>query len=301
MDKGKISVWERQNKNKQDFVCNGKIRDLIATEGCTIPEEFEWIVVADGHGNSTVLNIIREANWAQIVSSPNIKDEIYKMFPDFGGKSTKGSGATLSIVKIYQNHFKNYWIGDSTINIYRNKDLIFKSRSHDVDNDNELLRVASISSKSMVWRPKILSTAVNDEQRNECAKIPRIYDAKGILTMEKTGAYFRFSNGDSISMTHSLGHDNVTGKFLESDIVVRDPNVDYRVIVGSDGLWDMIVDEDIDIMLQINSAEEIGDIVKNRWYQPWLFVQLGSTLIEGSVTEFPDDNIDDICVAVWIG
>merc|ERR1711976_708182 len=108
-----------------------------------------------------------------------------------------------------------------------------------------------------VWRPKIISRDVNDSHRKQ---------GKGIVTMEKTGAYFMFPNGDSISMTHSLGHDNVTGKFLETDIIPRDIDMEYRVIVGSDGLWDMLIDEDSDLMLAANSAEEIGVIVKNRWY-----------------------------------
>ena len=58
--------------------------------------------------------------------------------------------------------------------------------------------------------------------------------------MSENSAYFHFSKNDIMAITHSLGHNNLTGTFLSYQKIIRNQNDNYKIIIGTDGLWDMI-------------------------------------------------------------
>ena len=49
---------------------------------------------------------------------------------------------------------------------------------------------------------------------------------------------------DKIAMTRSLGHRNRTGNEIEFASIPREENESYKLVMGSDGLWDMVCDTD---------------------------------------------------------
>jgi len=225
-----ISTNIFQNKSKQDFILSGKTK------------KFEFIVVADGHGFSTTINIIRNVDWFYLLTLENIEEEIYNLF---SGTNTQNSGSTISIIKIFPKYFEFFWIGDSKIILLeRNKKkIIFQSLNHDFQNKKEVERIKPFVKKIQEkYSPTILSldcTTEDLKKYNLHETTPR-KKIDGIITMEKNSAYFSFSSLDKISMTHSLGHNNLTGKFLSYKKMLRKKNDEYKIIVGSDGLWDII-------------------------------------------------------------
>ena len=66
------SIYLKQNElgKKQDYVYVGK----------TIKNK-DFSIVADGHGNSKVIDTIRRIQWKSILDHENIGESIYSFFP----------------------------------------------------------------------------------------------------------------------------------------------------------------------------------------------------------------------------
>ena len=72
----------------------------------------------------------------------------------------------------------------------------------------------------------------------------------------------------------------------------------YKLLIGSDGLWDMVCDTDTQLLSSNEmTAEEIMEWVYSRWVQEWTYIYRNH---KQKIT-FPDWNRDDICLGVFIG
>ena len=52
--------------------------------------------------------------------------------------NTTNIGSTLSVSKIFSDCIVNYWVGDSTIKIYKNSEVLWKSKDHDYNNKEQI-------------------------------------------------------------------------------------------------------------------------------------------------------------------
>ena len=113
--------------------------------------------------------------------------------------------------------------------------------------------------------------------------------------------YFKFSERDKISMTHSLGHQGITGNFISHHRYEKKPGTHYKIIASSDGFTDM-VDPDVcllDKQLIENdelSAEDYTKHAAGLWKKEWDVQVPGYAKIKQS---FPKDGYDDIAVELF--
>ena len=284
----------KQCDKGQDFIITGK------HENENKDKSFNWIVVADGHGTSRVIDSLRKLPWTSLINNNSMETEIFIKMRELG--DTMGSGATLSIVRIYSTYVECYWIGDSLIKIFRNDDEIFYSRPHNFENFNELCRMKT------------------NNVRIETLWVLRPFDPITI-TLQKD-AYFLFrdftsNRFDKINMTRTLGHNGLTGykfdykrvdfKLLEQDILNNDKTI-YKIVVASDGLWDVFSESVEDHIIMSNSetlSNELVDIAYGRWKQDWDFIKPMCSSINYSnmnVNEMQRfSRTDDIAVCTWTG
>ena len=247
-----LTSFLKQVDKGQDFVTVGKI------------DNFKYIVVADGHGGNKIIWRLRQLNWSSILSSDNFADLIFAEITALGNNIS--DGATLTIVKIFDGpdaHIDVYWAGDSSAKIYKDGQEIYHTNDHDINNVEEMERMKSMG--------------INMKNCDKlCAKTP------DIIT-QLPSAYFWFTDILKLNMTHSIGHNNVTGKFLSHDRIPIERSPDgkspngkslYKVVVGSDGFWDMMCPDDIHFIAeQSNTASILGNLALTRWNKKWHFIR----------------------------
>ena len=286
-----FSIYEKQNISKQDYIYYE--RNLVDKEG----NIFDYILVADGHGNDTIINIIRNISWSQVLQNHHTIQEFINRNIPYDEKTLK-SGSTLSIVKITEKGFHNFWIGDSKIMIWNNAsnsnifESIFESKNHDKNNSEEIIRIQEKRCCKQIIenisQPHIIEVPSKETNNNI-----------GSISMMKTAIIFEFMNGTRLNMTRSLGHENITGNNLDYSFISRyNPSIQYQIIIGSDGLWDMLTDHDSIYLLPfIKNAKQLGDIILHRWYHKWRILDTNKKKIIGT-NSFPKHNIDDIVIGV---
>jgi len=109
-----------QSFSAQDFILTGENH-----EHKNGGESFQWIVCADGHGSqlpyysNSVIAFLRKYDWNDFMQCSTAEEFTTTLNDRLGEHNTYLSGATLSIVKIYSDHFDCYWVGDSEIRIYK--------------------------------------------------------------------------------------------------------------------------------------------------------------------------------------
>lgn len=272
----KITTFLKQVDKKQDFVTSGE-NDIC-----------KWLVVADGHGKSIVIDCFRGIDWAYVVNLPTgqqMADYICAKVAELG--NTSQSGATLTIVKIFQSHAEFYWAGDSTAKLYKNGKQVFQTEDHDLANAAEVARVKGMGVTHI-----------------SCGRLT-VKDPKNLLMGEN--AYFRFPNNfnfecyyDYINMTHAFGHNAASGNFFSEARYEFSETARWKIVVGSDGFHDMTCKTDIPFISNPSTtATNLGELALKRWNQKWdkMFEKDGSER-----QSFKNDYIglgDDVCVAVW--
>jgi serine/threonine protein phosphatase PrpC len=118
-----------------------------------------------------------------------------------------------------------------------------------------------------------------------------------------------------LAMSQSIGHDNCTGYEPEKNIVYFEPTDKVRCILGSDGLFDMMLLEDAilpeppltpeefhDILqdqkeFMILSAEQLVRKAEMRWKQKWNYRWCITDYTKVMETYF--GGYDDISAIVW--
>lgn len=260
VERNTLATFINNQANGQDFVKSGKSTGA--------GEPYSYMIVTDGHGTNIVINALRQLPWDVIIDSANIIGEINKRLNLL---FTLGSGATLSIVKVFEDRFECEWVGDSTIVIFdKDHHILFKSRDHNSSNPDEEKRLQHIRAE-VSWKP----IALNSKR----------------ITVE-TNKTYHFAYRDILNMTRSLGHGNLVS--CESDKVTleRTKGDKYRVVVATDGLWDILCDDDYQTISQM-TTQEIGELANQRWTQTWEYTYQGRT----DMQTFPEG--DDVGIATW--
>ena len=264
-----------QLDKKQDFSLSIKINNII------------WLVVADGHANfpiqsyknTTLFEFIQQLNWESFLklNSKNplksLQDKITKEIVD-----TPNNGSTISIVKIENNNVKIWWKGDSTTHIYENDKLIYKTKNHNIFEESEKLRLEKENIKYI--------------RDNKSTNIKLLGGNK--IEMVKCPMYVTFSNNDKLNMTNCLGHNEITGTFIDYYEYNFNYDSKIKIIVATDGFWDMYYREDDEhLILNAKDASELSKHAEKKWKQEWLQVWRGK--------EYPQlfPNYDDIAVALF--
>jgi serine/threonine protein phosphatase PrpC len=279
-----------QLKKAQDYSTHGFSYDKTG--------KFHFIVVCDGHGTQFNFTTNKKTNkiidafysdfnapiWSDILKGE--KDEINDKLTDYISNlgDTTGIGTTFVGVKIYDTHYDVFWIGDSSIWIYENNNRVFENKTHNYNNPEEMNRM-TVEHKNV---PILDSDDIKKINDNTLLKV--------------SVKYFQFSFRDKIAMTHSLGHEGITGNFISHNRYNKKPGKHYKIIASSDGFTDMVdplispADKRF-IENNEHSAEDYTKYAEKMWKKKWDFQVPGYAKIKQS---FLKDDYDDIAVELFI-
>jgi hypothetical protein len=77
-----------------------------------------------------------------------------------------------------------------------------------------------------------------------------------------------------LAITQALGHNGITGYAPDVKTLPIQRGRRYRIVVGSDGFWDMVIHTDMVDVSRLGawSCGELCDMAAARWKQPWTVV-----------------------------
>jgi serine/threonine protein phosphatase PrpC len=259
----------------QDNIRNGSSIDIETGE------LFEWIMLNDGHGTNTCIYFIRSITNEKLSELMGKSDPI-KAIAEHIDKSTiirtyESSGATAVIVKIYSDRAECINCGDSQFIVFKDDAINFISAPHNSSNESEKKRILDMGLQFVPCRNiKVIS--------------------EHVMTTVPT-EYVLFKDLNKLACSQALGHNSKTGYAPDKHIVKFEEKSKYRIIMGSDGLFDMLMlDNDSDLeKLNTKSAKEISDWIVGRWLYDW-----EGHYLDGDKTKFKYEKheTDDVSVSV---
>lgn len=281
----------------QDFIIKGIcFPNNLSEFDYKLDKPFTWLLCADGNGNDDVIDYLRKISWHHFVSNHH-KNLIHDINKDIMENSinTIRSGSTLTFIKIYKEEVIISWVGDSCARIYKNNKLFSVTKAHNYDNPFEKVRIDSIpknnyyalGSMSVTKYDNTLSV-VNDDT----------------ITMKQNTRVLVPQTACYLAMSRFIGYGNAHPlmKTPESLTINYNSKDNIKIVMGSDGVWDMINDNiehtyDNEKLLFMN-ASDIMDMIMRRWNMDWKYQwDDGSGKITTSIEKIPA--IDDVCVGVW--
>lgn len=225
---------------------------------------FDFGVLLDGHGTHHFINLMREQNWTQIMSTEDPWSTLHDILKNIRFPRNISSGSTILMMRAFEDRIETISIGDSQIVIYKNDEYVYGTTPHNKKNPSEVKRIES--------HPYYTHSK---QQRNV---IPSIRSSTKLVGVRSE--YHYFSNDTMLAMTQAIGHNDITGYEPERNTILFEKSDKMDVIMGSDGLWEMIVlvthqagipDEyledvlkDAEDLLQMNAAELVSK-AEARW------------------------------------
>ena len=287
IEKSKMSVEIKQAGKGQDYINSGSGYDING-------DFLYWILVLDGHGINKCIDFLKTYEWEEIILKENdIINYINNQFEKFMkiGYNFHISGSTFSLAKIYNNKIITINVGDSQVAIFKNMELEYINEKHDLTNICEKERIMKKLQQLDPISYYYMHEIVNAE--------------KLIFSMKEY--YCNYLNGNKLSMTQALGHNNYLECYPDIKEIPYDLEKDkIKIIIGSDGFWDMITLKnninnftDLDDLLNLNSKGLLEKTI-NRWRQEWYYEDINNEtnkVTSEGVLLF--DNIDDVSVGVY--
>ena len=256
-----------QNKSEQDYAISGSTPD------------FDFMVIADSHGygynKDYYTQMFSGINWNEFLTG-NWRENLMTMCNH--KLNCNRICTTFTCVKITPEYFEVTWIGDSSAKIYKNNGLLWQTKDHNYDNneDIEKLKLTDDLQITEAWDIQATSSTVMSSKK---AKLFRI-------------------NGEGTNMTRCLGHKEAFAQLgFETTKIYRE-DCSYKIVTGSDGFWQVMSDEDTPFISdKENIAEILAKKARQRWEQHWEHDDTMGTITK-NIT-IPDHNWDDVAVTTW--
>lgn len=222
----------------------------------------DYVFIFDGHGTNNVIDQIRAMNMDEIAVSENPVMEVHLRLKG----STYRSGSTMVLGRKTGNIVEMFHCGDSCGKIYLNGEIAFETTDH------------SFLDQTEINRTKHLVRNILDE------KAPFPISPVRVAHVSSPSAIF--NTGEQLVPSQSLGHNNMTGlapQYMRMEVKRTDR---VRMVVGSDGLFDMLVDT------REGSAASLVNEAVRRWCQEWEFEWYGR------IVPNRFDDRDDVAIAI---
>lgn len=222
-------------------------------------ELFHYGMVTDGHGAdgciSTLRNITKYA-LSKMIGKKNPVQTFADYVNSFCGAFD--GGATMCLAKIYKNKIECINCGDSQLAVYKDNELIYLSTLHNWENANDRKRL-------LAFNPKI--------------KFEPSANIKVLTSSLLVGTYMEYAvwpNKSKLACTQALGGCGKTGYAPDHHIIPIEKGSTYKIVIGSDGVWDVVNKENPEELAQFASmnGKEIIDFVHGRWLQEWDMITL---------------------------
>lgn len=271
-----INAKVNQLSKKQDYIITEQAIDNETGE------LFNWSVVFDGHGSNDCIQFIRNIpmqTMNEFVSSNKPIENLAKYIND-NLKLRNNSGSTMCLIKIYQNRIVCINCGDSQAAIYKNGKLEFITEEHCFKNEKERVRLSDY----VTYIPSYNIEIVDDSTLISCYS-----------------EYIEWNKDyTKLACSQALGHNGVTGCAPDTVVIPITPGDRYKVVIGSDGLWDMIIKENDEDILQLwgMDADAIMKQTTERWLQKWKMVDVLNNDPTIHYAKYEPYQCDDIAVVV---
>ena len=290
-----MALFENQTKATHSFKITSKINQLskgqdhiyiddtydLSGEKCSI------CIVFDGHGDDKVIDFIGSIpkdKMNKLLIEPNPVETLANYINEnIVYSKNSSSGSTMCMVKIYANRIECINCGDSQVAIYKNGSLHFMSKEHNYKNKKERKRLSSDNVNFLE------SGNIKMINANTLISVYSEY-----IEWDLPSRYMK------LACTQALGHNNMTGYDPDYTTIPLTLEDTYKVIIGSDGLWDMVmVDNEQDMKrLYKMDAEKIVERTTTRWLQDWNMQDLLNHNEEIVLCKFERKQCDDIAVVV---
>lgn len=275
-----MSDFISQGRSGQDYAFSYNAKDGAS-----------WLLAIDGHGShecprakpgiDDYVTWLKQLKWDKMIEEYGIDTitRVQSMTNAWG--STLGIGACIVLARVKDEVVDIRWKGDAECRVYKNGTEAYRTPVHKIEDtaEQERYKANGISYKT------IPGWSVNVLNGTECTMKPSkriVYP--GIKVQ--------------INMSNCLGHAGSTGEWIgESSVEIHRAH-DVVVMVGSDGLWDMVADTQGDACdlsrLAFQGASEMVNWAIRRWEQEWDYVFPGQPKRKSQI---PDR--DDVCGATW--
>jgi hypothetical protein len=270
---------------------NSKINQLSKKQDYIISEQaidnetgelFNWSVVFDGHGSNDCIQFIRNIPMDMMNNFISSSHPIENLAKHINNKLKLhvSSGSTMCLVKIYKNRIVCINCGDSQAAVYKNGKLEFITEEHSFKNEKEKTRL----SDKVVYIP---SSDIEIRDENTLVSCYSEY-------IEWNEDY------TNLACSQALGHNGVTGCVPDTVVIPITPGDRYKVIIGSDGLWDMVMKENEEDILQLwgMDADAIMKQTTERWLQQWNMIDVLKNDPTIHSAKYQPFQCDDIAVVV---
>lgn len=267
----------------QDYVCSGVGKDAETME------DFEWVMLNDGHGTNTCIHALRNLSMekkTELIAQCHPVEALAAHLDATGNiMAWESSGATAVIVKRFATRVECICAGDSRFIVFENQSLVYASTPHNATNPSERSRVAALGATFDN------STEIQLTSETTMTLKPSLYTVFRPLHPAQ--------GRQLLAPTQSLGHNSKTGfapEYYRFDVV---EGTRHRILVGSDGLFDMLLlDHAPDLQKLADPtllAQDICNWAKSRWLQTW-----HGHFPDGAreTFSFRKEQCDDISVAI---
>ena len=255
--------------------------DIVDVTG----EKCKIAVVFDGHGENKVIDFIRsipneKMNQLLMVSKP-VESLANYINENLFQSKIESSGSTMCMVKLFSNRIECINCGDSQVAVYKNGSLEYMSQEHNYENEKERERL----------KYDVTFIPASNIKMIDADTLINVYSE--YIEWEFPGLYTK------LACSQALGHNSITGYDPEYKVIQLTENDKFKVIVGSDGLWEMIMKDDIQDVNNLYNmdANAIVEQTTNRWLQMWNMhdVLNNKKNIQG---KFTPHQCDDIAVFI---
>ncbi len=258
MERITISEHVEQMSKGQDYTVSGQIE----IDG----QPVKYAVVFDGHGTDNVIRFIRNikrSKMDEIMASPCPGTTMFHYVNNATPKlCIRGecSGSTMCLARIFSTHVEIINVGDSQAVVFKNGQIEFISETHDYGNAKEKERLETTGR---------IHYAV-DSKNTKIVNETDMHVAKAFYIVHK-------NDGVQLAVSQALGHDGKTGICPDRTVIPYEQADDIRIVLGSDGFFDMVMREKEEDKFVTQDLLDIVDmpgeaILKrtiDRWLQEW--------------------------------
>jgi serine/threonine protein phosphatase PrpC len=235
-----MDICVRGLSKNQDVAFNGssKLRG----------DKFDYGIILDGHGSDQFIDFMRSLEWLYIVSQDDPWEYIHSIMMEY---HLLEGGSTLIIMRAFINRIEIISVGDSSIMIHKNGELSYMNEKHTHNNQKEIERLSHL--------PEYKGTKKMKDY------IPQIRNSQEMQANRSYYSYFgsNYYSQTRLAMTQSLGHGNLTGYDPERHIEYFEETDKINILMGSDGLFDMLLLEKVIQTTPELSTSELDDIRKD--------------------------------------
>ena len=240
-----------------------------------------WAICCDGHGTPdhgflSLNEWLAEYDWKEYfekcIASPDrcpgkLLDEAISHLED----QTLGEGACVLIAHLSDTTVKMWWRGDVVGRLYTGEDLLVSTTPH---SSISLEGIKSPADLNVEWQVKALNSHELTTVPSARVNLNPHYDRTGIL-------HHQFADLlDNCAVYNCLGHRGwARGKWGTLSMPVTRLS-DLSVVIGSDGLWDMLGEDEIKSLpsREYFTAEGLVNLAADRWRQNWRYIWHGQVV-----------------------